>query len=60
MLKEEGKMETIKTIAVLAKIIACFAVRPSSGREIMNRKGRSGGARIARAQVGSHQYAVSS
>ena len=36
------------TFAVLAKIFAPLAVKPSSGRDIMNRKDRNGGAKFAR------------
>ena len=40
--------EGAETFAVLAMILARLAVKPSSGREIMNRKVRHGGAKFAR------------
>ncbi len=46
------------TFAVPAKILARLAVKPSSGREFMNRYDRHGGAKIARYK--SPQLAVSS
>ena len=57
--------DAMPTFAVLAKIIAPLAVKPSSGREIINRKDRNGGAKIARDKstqpaVGSLQPAIGS
>ena len=52
------KNDAISTFAVLAKFLAPLAVKPSSGREIINRKDRNGGAKFARYK--STQPAVSS